>query len=762
MFLFSKSKATTTTSSSRSIHNLKKFQILSFSKLATISTLASTSTSAFTFQGPTLQQQHRPRSFLTRQQCQYQQQYQFQPFHRSLLSTTTTPATMDDHQEQQMFTKLSNRRITALFSARSSNTESNKATDDYSTKNRSRELKRLAKTMEVDVGKVKELLKRQNSKLEPGSKKANYVTWLLEKDSDSTKRKRSDSNNSAATNVSVDTSKPKKTRPKKTKDVSNSNDDSSHNDNLHSKIKFKDLKLHPNTMKAITNILKHEYMTDIQSKTFEIASSGTDVLGRARTGTGKTLAFLTPALERVLESNDYKAGKNIGVLVISPTRELATQIGEQAEKLLSYHKGLSCQVMFGGTKMTRDVNLLNKRLPTILVATPGRLMDHLENTKLNGGQRFGKDIMRDTPLLVLDEADRLLDMGFQREIKKIMGYLPRQERRQTLLFSATVPDDLKRIMAENMREDYVEVDCIGGDGNTEFNEEHTNTLVEQTHIVLPSLDRYVTSVVEIVQHAMEDPEHKLVVFFPTARLVGFFAEFFNLGLGIDVIEIHSRKTQGYRNKASETFRKANTGILFSSDVSARGVDYPNVSGVIQFGIPESRDQYIHRLGRTGRAGKAGKGILVLSPFEAKFVKELKNIDIPVNEEISQMLQKPVDAEIMNDLDGVFNRIRSGDARLTLSAQQAYQAFIGYYRGHMKRTTLRNNEQLVDVANEYSRLMGLKEIPGITKRAAGKMGLKGLPNVRIVDEVRRGGGGRGGGGRGGGRGGGGRGRGRGRR
>jgi hypothetical protein len=144
------------------------------------------------------------------------------------------------------------------------------------------------------------------------------------------------------------------------------------------------------------------------------------------------------------------------------------------------------------------------------------------------------------------------------------------------------------------------------------------------------------------------------------------------------------------------------------------------------------------------------------------VKELKNIDIPVNEEISQMLQKPVDAEIMNDLDGVFNRIRSGDARLTLSAQQAYQAFIGYYRGHMKRTTLRNNEQLVDVANEYSRLMGLKEIPGITKRAAGKMGLKGLPNVRIVDEVRRGGGGRGGGGRGGGRGGGGRGRGRGRR
>ena len=505
---------------------------------------------------------------------------------------------MNELQEEQSFAKLSSKRITALFSS-TSKKESSSSTEtednNYSTKNRSRELKRLAKTMQVEVPKVKELLKRQAGKLDPNSEKGQYVKWLL--NGNESKRKRSDSTNVSqkataendqGSNVNgiESNNKPsqKKTRkvrvkkptpkPSKANDTTmttNNSNSSVQNSNLHSSTKFQDMKMHPNSKKAIAQVLKHEYMSDIQEQTYVAAASGTDILGRARTGTGKTLAFLTPALERILNSNDYKAGRNIGILVISPTRELATQIGVQAEKLLTFHKDLHCQVMYGGTKMTRDVNMLNKRLPTILVATPGRLIDHLENTRLSGGRRFGNDIMRETPLLVLDEADRLLDMGFQREITKIMNYLPRQERRQTLLFSATVPPELKKIMADNMREDFLEIDCIGGDGSTEFaSEEHTNILVKQTYVVLPSLDRYVSSVVEIVKHFMQEEDHKLVVFFPTARLVGFFAEFFNLGLGIDVIELHSRKTQGYRNQASDKFRKAKTAILFTSDVSARG------------------------------------------------------------------------------------------------------------------------------------------------------------------------------------------------
>lgn len=389
------------------------------------------------------------------------------------------------------------------------------------------------------------------------------------------------------------------------------------------------------------------------------------------------MAFLVPALESLLKSG--VDGNTVGVLIVSPTRELATQIGDQAKKLLTFHKNLSCQVMFGGTDMKKDINALNKSIPTILVATPGRLLDHLENTVLKNGRSFGRDMMSSTPILVLDETDRLLDMGFRREISKIVSYLPKREHRQTFLFSATVPKELKQIMSENMRRDYVEVDCIAGGEGDHPDGVHTNALVDQTHIVLPSFDRYVSSVVQIVQMSMrEDPtSHKLVVFFPTARLVGFFADFFNTGLGIEVIELHSRKSQGHRNKASDTFRNAKRGVLFTSDVSARGVDYPNVSGVIQFGIPESREQYIHRLGRTGRAGKAGQGLLVLAPFESKFIKsELKELKIPENSKVSELMARPVDEGVMNAIQPVFQRIKTGDSVLSKSAEQAYQAFLG--------------------------------------------------------------------------------------
>lgn len=372
---------------------------------------------------------------------------------------------------------------------------------------------------------------------------------------------------------------------------------------------------------------------------------------------GKTLAFLVPALERLLTKEGYKVGESVGILIVSPTRELATQIGDQAEKLLTHHNGLKCQVMFGGTKMGRDTNVLNKKLPTILVATPGRLLDHMENTKLSNGKKFGYDIMRDTHILVLDEADRLLEMGFRRDIQKIMNFLPKKEKRQTLLFSATVPSELKSIMAENMDSNFVEVDCIQDGGG-----KHTNDLVHQTYTILPTFESQIISVVRLVEQQMKsDPNYKIVVFFPTARMVGYYADFFNLGLKTEVIEIHSKKSQGYRNKASDKFRKAKRGILFTSDVSARGVDYPDVTHVIQIGLPESREQYIHRLGRTGRAGKVGEGILVLSPFEKKFVNELTNIDISMNKDVTEMLSTPPEATIEDAVNKALARVKSGDA-----------------------------------------------------------------------------------------------------
>lgn len=347
----------------------------------------------------------------------------------------------------------------------------------------------------------------------------------------------------------------------------------------------------PSSKRALVEDMGLSSMTEVQARTFVASLEGKDILARARTGTGKTLAFLIPTVERILQNPTFLHGKDVGCLVIAPTRELAIQIGDEAEKLLLHHD-LSVQVMYGGTKMARDINAMNKRLPAILVATPGRLMDHLQGTKVRG-RKFSDDIMSNVDILVLDEVDRLVDLGMRREIQKILSYLPRKEKRQTMLFSATIPKELKRIMKDSMKDDFIEVDCVKDGLQTT----PTNIRVTQTHVILPNLANVMHSVYAILKKSTTTRPYKIVVFFPTARMVSFFAEFLNDGLEYPVIELHSKKSQSSRNTASSNFRRSTNAILFTSDLSARGVDYPDVTQVIQVGMPESREQYIHRLGK---------------------------------------------------------------------------------------------------------------------------------------------------------------------
>lgn len=428
-------------------------------------------------------------------------------------------------------------------------------------KDQGQELKKMAGNMNLSEEELRDVLVKRLQTMDDGqSEKAEYIDWLLGEGAPKARP--------ATANKKPPVRKQPSPPPQQQSSSMTNDDDGTQT--FSTNVLFAERNdLHPKSKRAITEVMGLSSMTEIQAKTFAAASSGRDVLGRARTGTGKTLAFLLPAIERILQSDDYVVGENIGVLVISPTRELATQIGDQAEKLLSFHRDMNVQVVFGGTNMKRDVNRLSNRLPTILVATPGRLLDHMRSTKVNG-QQFGKHIMSRTPVVVLDETDRLLDMGFRNEIQKILAYLPRGRGRQTLLFSATIPPDLKTIMAQNMQKDFIEVDCINdGDAAT-----HTNAQVKQSHVIIPSSDRFVSSVVEVVQLAMEhdsaETPAKIVVFFPTAKMVAFFSELFNLGLRIPVLELHSKKTQSYRNRVSENFRQATRDILFTSDVSARG------------------------------------------------------------------------------------------------------------------------------------------------------------------------------------------------
>lgn len=443
---------------------------------------------------------------------------------------------------------------------------------------------------------------------------------------------------------------------------------------------------------------------------------------------GKTLAFLIPVVERILSNPIYVPGKSISCLVMAPTRELAMQIGEEADKLLMYHPDLSVQVMYGGVSMARDMNAFNKRLPSILISTPGRLLDHLQETKVRG-KKFNDDIMANTDILVLDEGDRLLDTGFRRETRKILSYLPRKEKRQTMLFSATIPSGLRGDIREVLRDDFVEVDCVQNGTMATI----TNLRVSQSHVILPKIESIIPSIYTILRHATTQKPHKVVVFFPTARMVSFFADVLCDGFQHPILELHSKKSQSSRNTASETFRLAKSAILFTSDVSARGLDYPDVTQVIQIGIPESRDHFIHRLGRTARAGKEGTGILLLFPFESHFLSELNGIDVPRDSEMTDMLQESSKLEVPKWMVDNSLRIQRGGNKLAASAQLAYLSFLGYYLGQVKRIHL-NKSDIVALSNDFSKAIGLESVPTLSPKLISKLNLDGVSGVErdVVD------------------------------
>ena len=463
-------------------------------------------------------------------------------------------------------------------------------------------------------------------------------------------------------------------------------------------------------------------MTEIQAKTFDHAASGMDVMARARTGTGKTLAFLLPALERILEN---PTEGQVNMLVLCPTRELASQIAEQTRQLISSHPGISYQVMFGGASRRKDVERLEHRVPTIVVATPGRIQDHFDNTFVRD-KRFST-LFHGTQILVLDEMDRLLDMGFRKVVEKLSSYLPLQ--RQTLLFSATLPPGVKQLIERHMRKDFVTVDCIHDSDPTS----HTNELVQQSHVVVPQ-DKLVVATVGMLLDILQDGNAKMIVFFPTTKMVKYYAELFNHGLGRTVMELHSGKSQSYRTSASNRFRELQKGVLFTSDVSARGVDYKDVSHVVQVGMADSRETYIHRLGRTARAGKKGHGILILSDIEHGFLRMLQGLDIPLDDEMQCLVNSPPSAHVMKELDPVLESVRAGrNPSLVKSAQDAYRGMMGYYSGQLKRIGVRSPEQLVEFINGYSIQTGLNDVPTLSAKSARNMGLHGVSGLVYASE-----------------------------
>jgi len=473
---------------------------------------------------------------------------------------------------------------------------------------------------------------------------------------------------------------------------------------------FTQLKLLPVLQRAITEVFEYEKMTKVQQQAIPVCIAGSDVVAKAKTGTGKTLGFLLPALHTVLSAKP-RAG-SVQILVLSPTRELAMQTAQEAQALLTYSELKEVQTALGGTNVRGEVNAFNRKPPLVLVATPGRLIDHFEN---HGFLKY----MDSLKVLIFDEADQLLDMGFRPAIEQILGLLPSRDFRQTLLFSATFPASVTSISKIALRPGHQMIDTIGA------HEEATVQQVTQKVAVCGMDDLLPLTHAVLARHA-KMPGHKVIIFLPTARQAQLFATLFSQikMKGTRVWEIHSRKSQAHRTRVADEFRMAESGMLFSSDVSARGMDYPDVTFVFQVGVPADRAQYLHRLGRTARAGKEGAGLLLLCDFEEYFLRDLK--DLPLKKE---NVATPAEKQFSTDtVWQALPQIHRADPKL---GSMAYQAWLGFYNS--QRRIAWDKPELVQQANYFAtEVIGCHEVPPIQKKTVGKMGLKGVPGLNLCN------------------------------
>ena len=338
--------------------------------------------------------------------------------------------------------------------------------------------------------------------------------------------------------------------------------------------------------------------TPIQVKAIPHVLEGRDLLGCAQTGTGKTAAFALPILENLAKAGIGKGKRKLRVLVLSPTRELASQI---AESFATYgrHTGVTHAVVFGGVNQNRQVDALAHGVD-VLVATPGRLLDLM-------GQ--GAVSFSDLTVFVLDEADRMLDMGFIHDVKRIAAVVPK--KRQTLLFSATMPDSI-RGLAQSLLHDPIEVAVTPVASTAET--------VDQAIYFVEKNDKR-----SLLTWVLEDPRSdRALVFTRTKHGANRVAEHLEKA-GIRSAAIHGNKSQSARERALDGFKRGQVRVLVATDIAARGIDIDQLSLVINFDLPNVPEAYVHRIGRTGRAGASGQALSFCEAEERPFLADIERL-----------------------------------------------------------------------------------------------------------------------------------------
>jgi len=361
-------------------------------------------------------------------------------------------------------------------------------------------------------------------------------------------------------------------------------------------ITFAELNLSAPIQKAVAE-QGYDKPSPIQAQAIPAVLDGKDVMAAAQTGTGKTAGFTLPILAGLSGGRPAKSN-HVRTLILTPTRELAAQIGESVETYGKYLP-LSSAVVFGGVKINPQMMKLRKGVD-ILVATPGRLLDLYNQNAVN---------FSDIEVLVLDEADRMLDMGFIRDIKKIISFLPKQ--RQNLLFSATFSEDIRNL-AKGLVNNPIEISVTPR--NT------TATSVEQ--FVVP-IDKNQKAPV-LIKMIKEDNWHQALVFTKTKHGANKLTKQL-VASGIKAAAIHGNKSQGARTRALAEFKAGDVQILVATDIAARGIDIDHLPQVVNFDLPHVSEDYIHRIGRTGRAGATGKAVSLVTSEEFKLLSDIERL-----------------------------------------------------------------------------------------------------------------------------------------
>ena len=338
---------------------------------------------------------------------------------------------------------------------------------------------------------------------------------------------------------------------------------------------FADFALNERTQRTLTHLGFTE-PSPIQDQTIEAALNGRDIIGLANTGTGKTAAFLLPAIEKLRTDREL-----VSILILAPTRELAGQIDDEFRRFAG-GQNLYSTLVVGGANITRQIQQV-KRGPHVIIGTPGRIKDLIERRVLR---------LQNVNTFILDEADRMCDMGFVRDIRMIEAELPKQ--RQTLCYSATMTRDVQAIVEEFMH-DPLTVSVVRS---------QTNDHIEQDVIHASGKEEKL----EILANLLSQEEfEKVIIFGETKFGVQRLADKLT-SVGHPAIAIHGNKSQSQRDRALRSFKAGEVAIMVATDVAARGLDIPHVSHVINFDAPKQYDDYVHRIGRTGRAGKSGKAL----------------------------------------------------------------------------------------------------------------------------------------------------------